>query len=680
MSKRDDYIAEQLGEVRSMFEYSQDALNRRMDPILESMAFYRGFQYRVVNGNFVGEDDDTTGEAHEVKNIILPIVRASVSNKMKQQPNPEVAPMHGDQKSRAKAKNVSIMAKSFAKNGIIDMDEMYRCLLWAQITGAGWIKTYWDVFGGMPEMQPGEGKDEFGGPKIELIYPGEIATTFVPTVDCLPDPAATTPKELRYIFHQKLIPTSELEKRFPEDVFGKKTDGRWESNAYSNAQQEYRELMDLAEDLVGKAHHEADSLARMVEFWELPSKDHPRGRFVIFSGQMCLHAGPNPLWPIRLPFTLFYGDNLIPGALYAEGVVEQLKSVQRSLNRAESKQREMVDRVLNPYLMAPFESGVSPDSFGDIPGQVVQYRSGHLPSWSQPPNIPTSLFEYGMTQMSSAKEISGYSDISHGDVPTGVESGRAIAFLRENEQSVREPDMMLFRKSYLNLLQQAVWYAQQFYEEGRMVKVIGEDYKYSLMAFKEDDFDWNTELVTEVYSGAPSSHALRFAETLEMYQNGLFDPMNPGAKAVRQILGSDYAGRASYDPFQEDKEKAERENTMFLTDPYYGEPPMPFDEHEVHVQEHNRVRKTSDYDNMMPEQKAAFDAHCNMHEMMLQAQVMGGVPPPQGGAGGAAPPGMAPPPMSPDDGGHDVYPGDQGQSMDQMGGGAGPPISDDESQ
>lgn len=663
-----------LAEVSRLYDDAEEVGRRRTDRTLENAAFYRGFQYRVVDGEAFTDEDDATGEQREVQNIVRAFVRSAVAAKLKQVPNPEIASAHGDQRARARADATEKLAKAFSRNDTINNDELQRCLSWADQVGGGWMKCFWNRHAGKPVSPPDDGfeaaaaaveksdANDFGEDLPITVFEGEIQTEFVPTVDLLPDPAAKSPREIRYVFHQKLRPMSELRDKFPTDFFGEPS--VWDTGTKSYAQNEYLAIneQDVGMDAAGIA--DSEQLARIVEFWEMPTNRWPRGRLVVFSGACIIWMGSNPYWPSRLPFVLFYGDNLVPGALYPDGLVEDIKPIQRSLNRTVTKMREMVDRTITPHLLTPYSSGITIDNWDDIPGNVIHYVKGNKPEWMNPPEIPNSLFGYTNELITRAKEITGYSDISRGDVPAGVESGRAIAFLRENEQSIREPDMMSFRRSYIQLMQQCVYLARQFYQDGRMVRVIGTDYRWTLLEFKEDGFDWDNDLVPEVFSGGPNSHALRFSETLELANAGILEPDAPTAKAARQLLGSDYAGKATFDPFYEDRIKARRENLMVEKDPFAHITAREFDEHEVHCEEHNSFRKSQGYEDMPPEQQAVIDHHCEEHESWIQAQEqaygqsaanLGGGQQQQGQPSPPAQPGLASPP----DGGQQPYPSDQ---------------------
>lgn len=641
-----------LDDARSSFVYAEASLLRRQDRILENAAFLRGFQYRVLDGEYQSDSDDSTGESNEVQNIVRAFVRSAVSATLRQIPNPEVPAAKSDQRSRAKSDAVEALAKSFSRNGTIDFDEFLRCLTWSATTGLGWMKAYWDKAAGKPIIV---GQDPTNEPMVE--YPGDIRTAFVSSIDLLPDPAASCPRDVRYVFHQKLKPASYLERKFRTDFFGEETHGRWELGTSSQAQIEYESLNDRNYGL-GAAFKEQDQLARIVERWEMPDEEMPRGRLTVYSAGLLIYTGPNPYWPPRLPFVPFYGDNLVPGTLSADGLAEDIKPIQRSINRTVTKEREWVDKILNSHLLAPIGSGITQDNWDDIPGQVINYAKGLKPEYARPPDIPSSMFNYTADLLTRAKEITGYSDISRGDVPQGVSSGRAIAFLRENEQGLREPAMILFRKSYIELLQQCTYLARQYYDEGRMVRTIGPDYRWTVSSFKSEDFDWDNDLVPEVFSGAPNSHALRFSEVMEMYGAKMLDPNDPQAKAARQILSADYAGKLSFDPNQEDRLKARREDMGFLS----GTMPMQareFDEHEIHIEEHNKFRKSQDYEDLAPEQQAQVDQHCEMHESYMRAQEMqyGQSTAAMGGQGGAPGPQAAPPGLeSPPNGGNPTNP------------------------
>lgn len=630
------------------FLESRQRILDRMDTWLERAAFYRGKHYSVRHGVFDMNVDEPTGEEREVYNYIQSIVRSAVANRLKSLPNPEVPASTGDQTAMQRAEATEKLLKAFIDDDVFDREELIRALTWAQIAGGAWLKVQWDPNLGklvededMTEIKESEDPvtgqfvmdaqqktDPFGVPVVSLKHEGQIRVEFVDTIDGIPDPAATRESEMRFWIHRKLRPTSALEEVFPADYFGKSTKGR-----FGKVQHEYetntRDFLSGNDQNGSFGYHEGseaegEELVQLLEYWGMPTPEFPNGLLVVWSGTVLLHMGPNPYRPCRLPVVLFLGDNLVPGGLYADGVVDALIPLQRSLNRTETKKMEWINKAIVPHVLVPLGSNIDEDLFDEVGGQVIRYTPGLRPEAMQVPPIPGSLFDQKADVVNSMKEISTYSDISRGSAPSGIESGRAIAFLRENEQTIREPDIILHKRACLRVLWHCLMLAKQFYEEGRLYRSMGDE-GWQVAAFKDEDFDWWVDLAPEAFSGAPSSRALRWAETMEAFTAGLFNDQAPGAKEARKLLGMDNANRSTIDAKRRHRSIARMENDQ-ISRIAKGETIQlnlvrEFHDDEIHLDEHNDLRNSLGYLSWTPEAQAQFDEHCAEHERNLQSKM-----------------------------------------------------------
>jgi len=191
-----------------------------------------------------------------------------------------------------------------------------------------------------------------------------------------------------------------------------------------------------------------------------------------------------------------------------------------------------------------------------------------------------------------------------------------------------------------------------------MIRALGEE-AWTVYEFMSEEYDWDADLAPEPFSGAPNSRALRWSETIEAFQMGLYDDEKPGAKDVRKILDMDHANRSTTDKDAEHRSLSRMENNQVLQrskGKYAGplNPVREFHNHEAHLDEHNRFRNAQDYLELVPEARNLLDEHCEDHEDMLSGQMQDYaanqqmLEPGQGGAG--ATPGIA----SPADGGAPV--------------------------
>ena len=173
--------------------------------------------------------------------------------------------------------------------------------------------------------------------------------------------------------------------------------------------------------------------------------------------------------------------------------------------------------------------------------------------------------------------------------------------------------------------------------------------------FRAEEFDFDHELVIEPYSGAPNSRAMRYGEALEAMQvGGLSD--SPDAERFRRIVGWN-CRKIDKRRGREHRSIAQSENAQFKVDPYSGIRVAQEDDHDIHIDEHNKYRISHEFRNLPLQIRQMLDEHVAEHEN-FRAQQLQAFSQEQGmllnqtqGADGGAPPPKDPGLASPMDGG-----------------------------
>tara|TARA_B110000014_G_C20115500_1_gene589012 strand:- start:80 stop:2170 length:2091 start_codon:yes stop_codon:yes gene_type:complete len=662
---------EMLSEVQGLYDDAVTAVSQRAPYLIENMAFYRGLQWGTASPLGWIQDDYDLDEAREVRNHVRPTVRTAVADMLRSLPNPEVVPANSDQRSLARAEVSQKLVRSFLKNGVVDYETLYRAEIAAQVHGAAWFKVIWDPNKGdydeFPIIDPETGMpdtDEFEMPRMEKRANGEISVQFVDIVSLLADPHAKDEESVQHVFHRKYLPLRILNDRFPLDNYGKSTEGRW-SIGRDDQGMHATEIVEndgrsFDVPAASNTHTNAkdNQLAELVEYWEKPCNRYPGGRIIIFSGDVIVAIGP---LPYEWPWVMRLGQNILPSGLYPDGVVKDIIPVQRSINLSASKRKEWIDKVLSPPLLVPYGSGINTDMFSDMAGELIEYNPGARPEWMRVPDIPGSMFNFEDFAVGTLQTISTYGEINRGEPPKGYDSGRALSYLYEFSKAIHEPEVHLFKSTITRVLQKCLRLARDFYQEGRIVKTLGENKRLLSSDFKRGDYDFDSVVTVEPFSGAPNSRALRYAEAMELFQMGAFDPDNPAAKALRQVLEVDYEDAPTRHRLESHYSRARNENRELLDDPFFAPELLDEDNHEVHSEIHTDFAVTPEFLALPEAAKERFRAHIEEHEMKLsdqteafamEGQMLAGNA--QSAEGGPPPP-SAPQMASPFDGGGGAY-------------------------
>ena len=623
--------------------------------VTTTSSFYRGQQHGTLGIRGYQPKTRRFYEKDEVRNYTRAFVRSTVANLLRNLPNPQVVASHADADAMEAANLSTLLATSFLRNGVITFDTLYRAALAANIHGGAWLKVSWDDREGRVvgyEDSNGE-TDMFGHPIDKPIREGEICVEAVNMTQALPDPAARRARDMRYIVHLKRIPLATARQMYPEDVTGREI--VWEPNTDMN--NGARDALDYTDPWESQVYTGSTGMENQeVEIPMLHERSNdtfPNGRMMAFHGKQLLHIDAQP----RFPFRLVNGFNIVEDQLYADGVVTDLVSPQRAVNRVASSQNTMLKKSVRPWLLEPRGAKLKMAELGGI-GSIVTYNYGYKPSYIEHPPIDQSTFSFQDATVGQMKDVSMQSDVSRGDIPPGISSGRALAYIAEFERAAHSPEIHMWKETIADVLRMCLHEAHANYQEGRLIQMLGHDMLPSVRAFANEDFDFNHHLQIEPFSGAPDSRALRMSEQMEAFQVGAFED-TPAAEKFRRMSGWDHSGVGTVDDQAAGRNHARQENVAYLTDPL-GLPRAEFyEEHDAHLDEHIRFVNSGKFRQLPEWAREYMLAHIESHEVFrgMQLPVMaeeesmltGQYESPQGEPPPEKPPGIE----SPADGGHD---------------------------
>jgi len=301
------------------------------------------------------------------------------------------------------------------------------------------------------------------------------------------------------------------------------------------------------------------------------------------------------------------------------------------------------------------------------------------------------------------EDISGQHQASRGMSPGGgVVAATAISFIQEKDDSLMSTTYSYLEKGVEKVARQSLQLAVDYYDIPRKIRITGLDQAFDVVTLSGSDIINGTDIRVEGGSALPMSKPARQAFLMDLFKMGaiskeeMLDLLEMGG--VQKLV----------EETRRDKKQAQRENIkmkkmtdqqyqQFMmqtvqtalaggpgsTDPQTGYPlidPMvpatypPFipvnswDNHALHVQEHNNYRKGQEYEVLPDFVKTEFEKHVQLHMqalsggmsqpgsgLMTQPDIlgaMGGVPPraqdsAQGSGGQLAQQGQEGPPAAP---------------------------------
>lgn len=662
-----------LEQAKDEYEDARASMRWISQRLNENMAFFAGKQYGIATyaGMFVPQT--STEVAEEVYNYVWSTVRSWMASIIRSKPTVRSVPASDSSDDIARGRCTDRLVKSIAKSNLIDLEELIRGETKVAVHGAGFYKVYWDPSKGkatkVPKMTEGpEGPvqetDFFGRPSFETVFEGAPAFEFHDVIDVLPDPMAVKRGEVRHVFHRKMLPYGVVNDRFKVDAFGQPTEGRWENvgHEYEQVERDAIENDSRAFATSGgsptSSRAKTNQMVRLNEGWYKPTAQFPNGLLIVWSGDMIIALTE---LPYEWPWVMRLGPGL-RGGLIADGIVQHIKPMQRTLNVTASKRREWIDYILSPPLLVPEGSDIRKDHISDVAGYILNFNaSAGKPEWMNVPNIPQSMFETEGSLVQQIKDISGVSDIDRGGVPQGLSTARAMAYQYEFQQGVSEPDTGLFKLDYLRVITLVLKLFRDYMPDNRLISMLGENNAWERTAFRRDDYDFDVELILEE-ENQPNSKALREANAKEYFQIGALND-TPEAERFRKMNGLDYIDEESSRIDGNHRRRALKEILQFKdwvaqaeagmvdesSNPLYV---MEQDKHDTHIDVIDNFRITDEYIALPDWAKQMVDQHSHLHQQaMLEQMQMFGMQQGAMGANGAGPPPAKNQMASPFDGG-----------------------------
>ncbi len=603
-----------------------------------NMCFYSGRQY-VVYRSSSSAILGTAGalyvppapywRSRPVINRIRPIVRHEIAKLTSQKPSAYVIP--------ASTEDRDLFA---AQAGEQIWDSVYRAhklkavirraVWWNQVCGNGFIKAYWDP------NKVDKVSDQLGDFSFTHETPFHI---FVP------DFREEELEQQPYLIHAQLKSKDWVDTNF------KGLDIR---SSESRAEEI---LSDSWLNLTGSVNVRGQEKVLVLECWIKPGAvpDFPNGAMFTAIGDNIVQGFES--WPYqhgKYPFAKL--DHIPNGTFYSTSSIYDLISLQKEYNRTRGQIIEAKNKMAKPQLTAE-KGSIVPSKITSEPGLVIEYETGYDPPKPLPltplPNYVTQELERIIMDMN---DISGQHEISQGNAPPGVTAATAINYLQEQDDTKMAPTYDSVEEALEHVAFLTLSYVQEFWDTPRIVKVVGSDQSFDALSFKGSDLRGNTDIRVEAGSALPTSKAAKQAFIMDLMKMGFIAPEK--GLEVMEIGGINKI----YEAVQTDVRQAQRENlkmaaivpeimqqhvmeqqmkiqsdpTSAQIDPATGQPVMPlpvsvntWDNHAIHIEIHNKYRKSQAFDDLDETAKAVFEEHVNQHKMgifndIMEQQVMAG--------------------------------------------------------
>ena len=523
-------------------------------------------------------------------NKIRQIIRAELSKVTSQKPTFTVVP-RSTEEDDITASRVSDAIFSAAYEDKEIQTILQQAGLWALVCGTGFIKEYWDPY----MIDPVNNLQ--GDICIENITPFHIY---------VPDLREPDIEKQAWVMHVSTRPIDEVRLKFQKTMSGKEL----KPNVTSA-----NEILDMAYlNTIGAKPTIQDEVL-IIEVWIKPRRLalFPNGAMITIASDQVIQMTEQ--WPynwFEYPFSKI--DHIPSGKFYATSVIEDLISVQREYNRTRSQIVESKNRMSKPQILAA-EGSVDPQKITSEPGQYILYKLGFPPPQPLPlQNLPPYVLDLLQLMQTDFDDLSSQHEITRGNTPPQVTAATAISFLQEQDDSKLAPTVESLEKAVRKLGRCYLRLAQKYWDVPRLIRTVGKDQSFDAQTFAGNAIRGNTDVRVEAGSSLQSSKAAKQAVVMDLMTRGLIPPM----EGIQQLPVGGI--EKLYEMVQLDIRHAQRENIRMSQGQEVGV--NSWDNDDLHIEQHNKYRKTQEYEVLPQETQMLYEQHCELHKMQrMQAQI-----------------------------------------------------------
>lgn len=549
------------------------------------------------------------------------IVRKEISRLTAQKPNAYVVPASTEDRDIFAAQAGEQIWDSLWRKHKFNKT-IRRAAFWQTVCGNGFLKQFWDttVFDAANEV------------------PGDVVlASETPFHIFIPDLKEEEIENQSYLIHVMMKSPEWVRNNLGVDI---------------NPNHKLDFVDESLLNVMGANQFSTKDVVPVLEMWYKPNtiKELPQGGMVTIAVNQIVQGFEG--WPYshrQYPFSKL--DSVPTGKFYTESIITDLIPLQRELNRTRGQIIEAKNRMAKPQLAAE-EGSVDPAKITSEPGQVILYKPGFNPPTPLPlQDLPAYVTEEVNRIYTDMADISGQHEVSQGAVPPGVTAATAISYLQEQDESLMANSFDSLEEAIEKTAFQTLTYVRDYWDVPRVVRIVGVDGSFDAQTFKGSDLHDNTDIRVEAGSALPTSRAAKQAFILDLMKLGFIPPQE--GLEVMEIGGLNRI----YERLQVDIRQAQRENLKLRSvtvehlqahienwnaqpdqkrvDPDTGmalAPPMiipvnTWDNHAIHIEIHNRYRKSQSFEMANSLTRQLFEEHVKQHMEALMVGATSDVPP-----------------------------------------------------
>lgn len=477
---------------------------------------------------------------------------------------------------------------------------------WEQVREMAMLQT---LFGGAAaicvEWDPDMGEDFYVDMETGVSIPdGGVRLTPLGINEFTLEPGTQDPADARWWLRATSLPPQQVKERYNLD---------WTPTPDAEAMMTSR----ARSILMRRPGNQPPKTTMVYVYYERPTATTPGCIVHVVNSKVVLQEDTWP-YPFKHLNLALFRQKKIPNTWVGHTLLTPARDIQYAYNRARSTILEHMRKAANARLMIPAGSIDDADIVTTDPGDTLEYNAElGEPHWQTAPDVPRWISGEAQSLEMELDDIFHTHSVSRGQAPGDRNSGLALSLLAEKDDTPLGPMARDQAKGWGIISQMTLMlYRMNAQMSGmkRKTTVINEYGQPLDISWGAQDIDEKPKVVVPLDATSPRSKLATQSILTALADRfpQAFQSIDPLALAKMLDLPDPKGYLTQVDP---DAAKARWENGLLMQ----GVPVVPedFDLHDVHINVHNRERKSPAYELADPAIKEIIDLHVMAHQRML---------------------------------------------------------------
>ena len=447
-------------------------------------------------------------------------------------------------------------------------------------------------------------------------YPrGRFYTEVKPLFSCYFDNEAPSIQESPYFLVSELKGLDTVEKMYGAEIANTAAVAP-HSEPYTNYVETLAYSTALGGRIWGQVTDQRVQRARVRRLWIRPHREMaPNGIYAVMVGDQVVEAKEWPYHNERQePFlsVVHIGFDPVPGRLLYKTRVDDVAVKQEQRNRIEAIIELHSIRMANSVWLVPDGSGIQ--RITGEQGQFIKYNAmAGVPAPTRVPGDPGNPYLMNwLIQIDSEMDmLMGLSEVARGEAPRGVSAYAALQLLDERAQAGQSNLLDNWSLGWMEWSRQMLNIWREYADDERVSSVdVG---RWAMEKFSKAQLIGGVDISVELGQNKPRTQVGRRAVADQAIRLGLANPFDPGERMrLLELIGIPEL----MEDYKLDKQKAAEENDLFMQG-MPVQPPMPWDNHDIHLATHRNFMVSEKYRQLPPELQMAVYQHVDLHYAVM---------------------------------------------------------------